>query len=89
MWTQIRLLLYEQSVLGPRCLLIYLIRYSDVKQLFATTTSADDIFSCIFFLGALRVKNEGVRREISLKVICEKVKFSNCYFCNNFRLFSQ
>ena len=26
-----------------------------------------------------------LRREISLKVICEKVKFSNCDFCNNFR----
>ena len=25
-WTQIRLLLKEQSVLGPRCLLLYLIR---------------------------------------------------------------
>ena len=25
-WTQIRLLLQEQSVLGPRCLLLYLIR---------------------------------------------------------------
>ena len=26
-----------------------------------------------------------LRHEISLKVICEKVKFSNCEFCNNFR----
>ena len=25
-----------------------------------------------------------LRREISLKVICEKVKFSNCDFYNNF-----
>ena len=37
-WTQIRLLLWEQSVLGPRCLLLYLI-YRNVRQLFA----ADDI----------------------------------------------
>ena len=26
-----------------------------------------------------------VRREISLKVICEKVIFSKCDFCNSFR----
>ena len=26
-------------------------------------------------------------REISLKVICEKVKFLNCEFCNNLRLY--
>ena len=36
-WTQIRLLLLEQSVLGPRCFLLYLIR-QNVRQLFA----ADD-----------------------------------------------
>ena len=29
---------------------------SNVRQLFQQTTSADDIFRCIFFLGALRVK---------------------------------
>ena len=26
-----------------------------------------------------------LKREISLKVICEKVKFSNCDFCKYFR----
>ena len=26
-----------------------------------------------------------VKRELSLKVICENVKFSNCDFCNSFR----
>ena len=26
-----------------------------------------------------------LRREIFLKVTCEKVRFSNCDFCNNFR----
>ena len=53
------------------------------------TTSADDIFRCIFFLGALRVKvPEGVvllRREISPKSFLKSAKFSICDFCNNFR----
>ena len=39
-------------------------------------------------IGVRRLKRKGnvlLRREICLKVICEKVKFSNCEFCNNFR----
>ena len=40
-------------------------------------------------IGVQRLKRKGgdvlLRHEISLKVICEKVKFSDCEFCNNFR----
>ena len=36
----------EQSVLGPRCLLLYLILGNYLQQ----TTSANDIFRCIFSL---------------------------------------
>ena len=45
----------EQSVLGPHFLLVYLnspIMFGNYLQ---KTTSADDIYRCIF-LGALRVK---------------------------------
>ena len=77
-WTQIRLLLQEQSLLGPHCFigildqvwyLIVSIPNLCTLTYFASihnssvmlgnylkqTTSADDIFICIFFLGALRV----------------------------------
>ena len=36
-----------RPVLGPRYLLLFV---SNVRQLFAAATSADDIFRCIFFL---------------------------------------
>ena len=38
----------------------------------------------IIFLNSLKAIYM-LRRELSLKVICEKVKFSICEFCNNFR----
>ena len=43
--------LCSQSVLGPYCLLLYLI-----GNYLQQTTSADKLFRCIFFLGVLRVK---------------------------------
>ena len=49
-WTQIRLLIYEQSVLGPRCLLFILNSSVMLDNYLQQTTSADDIFICIFFL---------------------------------------
>ena len=54
-WTPIRLLLLEQSVLGPRCLLLYLIRQY-VRQLFVADDFSRRHFQMHFFLGALRVK---------------------------------
>ena len=44
----------EQSVLGPHCLLLYLNSSLMFGNYLQQTTSADDIFRCIF-LGALRV----------------------------------
>ena len=47
----------DQSVLGPRFfphILNFSVMLGNYLQ---QTTSADDIFRCIFFLGALRVKN--------------------------------
>ena len=44
------LLLYEQSVLGPHCLLLNLISSVMLGKYLQQKTSADDIFRCIFFL---------------------------------------
>ena len=44
----------EQSVLGPHVLLVYLNSPEMLGNYLQQTTSADDIFRCIF-LGALRV----------------------------------
>ena len=47
---------------------------------------ASIIYMYNFFLAMINYKeNVLLSREISLKVICEKVKFSNCDFCNNCR----
>ena len=45
----------DQTVLGPRCLLLYLI-VSNVRQLFAADDFSRRHFQMHFFLGALRVK---------------------------------
>ena len=42
----------EQSVLGPRCLLLYFL-VSNVRQLFAADDFTRRHFQMIFFLGAL------------------------------------
>ena len=47
----------EQSVLGSRCLLLYLI-CSNVLQLFAADDFSRLHFQMDFFLGALMVKNK-------------------------------
>ena len=47
----------QTAVLCPRCLLLYFIRSVMLANILQQTTSADDIFTCIF-LGALRVKIE-------------------------------
>ena len=47
----------EQSVLGPRCLRLYFNLSVLLGNYLQQTTSADDIFRCIFFLGALRIKD--------------------------------
>ena len=41
---------------------------------------------CTLCQNNINVNKEDIifSREISLKVICEKVKFTNCDFCNNF-----
>ena len=50
-----RLLLWEQSVLGPRCLLLYLI-HRKCKSIICSRRLQQTTFSVTFFLGALRVK---------------------------------
>ena len=44
----------DQTVLGPRCLLLYLF-VSNVRQLFAADDFSRRQFQMHFFLGALRV----------------------------------
>ena len=58
MWTQIRLLLQEQSDLGSPCLLLYLDLLVMLGNYLQQTTSADVIFQMHFFLGALGVNEE-------------------------------
>ena len=50
-----RLLLWEQSGLGPRCLLLYLI-HRKCKSIICSRRLQQTTFSVTFFLGALRVK---------------------------------
>ena len=53
-WTQIRLLLKEQSDLGPHCLSLFLTLLINVGKKLQQTTKADVIFRCIF-AGVIRV----------------------------------
>ena len=46
----------DQSVLGPRCFASIPNLSVMLGKYLQQTTSADDFFRCIFFLGALRVK---------------------------------
>ena len=48
-WTHIRLLLYEQSDLGPPCLLLYLNSSAMLGNYVQQTTSADVIFQMHLF----------------------------------------
>ena len=66
--TLIRLLLEEQSDQGLHCLLFHLYVFDKIPSGFAS------LFEDFVLL----------RRAISLKVNYEKVKFSNCVFCDNF-----
>ena len=50
MQTQIRLILYEQSDLGPHCLSLYLVLLNNVSIKLQQTTNADGIFG-LFFAG--------------------------------------
>ena len=49
-WTQIKLLLYEQIDLGTPCLLLYLNSSVMLGNYLQQTTSADFIFQMLFFL---------------------------------------
>ena len=57
-WTQIRLLLLEQSVLGPRCLLLYLIR-SNARQLFAADDFSRQHFQMHFYVISTKISWAG------------------------------
>ena len=57
MQTHIRLLLKEQSDLGPHFLSLYLTLLNNVSKNLQQTTNADRIFR-LLFAGVLRVKNE-------------------------------
>ena len=54
MWTQIRLLLYEQSDLGPHCLPVCKNRFEKFARIFSRRHK-QTTFSDAGFLGALRV----------------------------------
>ena len=51
------------------------ILYANVSVMLTKATLGQDVECKVDVL---------LRREIYQKVICEKVKFSNCVFCNNF-----
>ena len=67
-WTQIRL----QSVLGPCCLLLYLICQLNVRQLFAADDFSRRHFQMHIFLGTLKVKKcrnfKFEEREVNLRL---------------------
>ena len=52
---QTALIMQEQSVLGPHCLLLYIIRQYNARKLFAADDFSRRHFQMHFFLGALRV----------------------------------
>ena len=51
MWAQARLLLCEQSDLGPHCLSLYLALLNNVSKTLQQTTNTDEIFGLFFFAG--------------------------------------
>ena len=76
-WTKIRLLLWEQPVLGPSCLASILNSSAMLGNYLQQTTSGDDIFRCVFFIpGALRV-NISITDFIgcSTKILCKQMVF--------------
>ena len=56
MWTQIRLLLKEQSDLGPHCLPVCKNRFEKIARIFSRRHK-QTTFSNAGFLGILRVKS--------------------------------
>ena len=56
--------------MGPPCLLLYLDLSVVPGKFLSQTSSADDIFRCIFFLGALRVN--------IVKMFCTPSSFRLC-----------
>ena len=92
-------IIFERPVARDTCTIVAMMTYSSSFRL--TLSNARCLLLCHYLYklwnGKKQYPNqvkithlsrmEGVKlmRKISLKVTCEKVKFSNCDFCNNFR----
>ena len=71
MWTQIRLLLYEQSDLGPHCLSVCKKRFEKFARIFSRRHK-QTTFSDAGFLGVLRVKTGSCH--VTAKSACSGIK---------------
>ena len=68
MWTQIRLLLYEQSDLGPHCLPVCKNRFEKFARIFRRRQK-QTTFSDADFLGVLRVNGNKLSGALNFTLI--------------------